>query len=325
MQCKFCGSSLPSDAHVCPTCGNMVDSNAQGYNEPTQYGGNTTDINPGQTLYSSPTEAHIVPPPPSYGTPPYPQSSSSPYNQPYPPQGAPAYQPYQQQGVPPYQQPYQQPSNSQPGIPYGNNAPYPGQITGYAPPTQKPRSRVGLIIGIIALVLVVLCVGGSVLAYLGSKNDTPTTNTNATATAVEATPTASVDTPSGTAIDPQAAAIVVNPQTATQIDKDTLEPVKGKTSSTFQTYQSIYVTFDLNPKNFDASKETDYINARFYIGSKSVLKDDPLKIGTDNFNGYFSADYYQATTEGSAELYWCHTSTCSDGKLAQVVHFTVTE
>lgn len=319
MQCKFCGSSLPSDAHVCPTCGNMVNSNAQGYNEPTQYG-NTTDNNPGQTLYSNPTEAHIVPPPPNYGASPYPQSSSSPYNQPYPAPGVPPYQQYQQQGVPPYQQQ----ANSQPGIPYGNNAPYPGQITGYAPPTQKPRSRVGLIIGIIALVLVVLCVGGSVLAYLGSRNTDQTDTTNATATAAVATPTVSVNSPSGAAIDPQAAAIVVNPQTATQIDKETLEPVKGKTSSTFQTYQSIYVTFDLNAKNFDASKETDYINARFYIGTRSVLKDDPLKIGADNFNGYFSADYYQPTTDGSAELYWCHTSTCSDGKLAQVVHFTVT-
>jgi hypothetical protein len=322
MQCPFCGTQLPSNAQVCTTCGNAVNVNSQGANIPTQYA-NPMDPNQLSTQYPNSMNPNQVPPPPAYGAP----QPSSPYNQPYPSQETP-YQPYQQPGVPPYQ-----PIPGQLGAPYSGNAPYPGAIPGYIPPQKKPKSRVGLIVGIIALVLVVLCIGGSVLAVQIANESDQTDTTQKTPTASQATkvvitpivPYTQQESPSGTAIDSQAAEIIINPQTASKIDKDSLEPVKGSTTSTFKTNQSIYVTFDLDPKKFDATKETDYINTRFYVGSKSVLKDDPLKVGPTNFNGYFSADYYQPTDEGAVEFYWCHTASCSDAKLAQVLYFTVTD
>jgi hypothetical protein len=63
---------------------------------------------------------------------------------------------------------------------------------------------------------------------------------------------------------------------------------------------------------------------RFYADSKSILQDDPLQIKQYVTVGYFEAKYYAPTQAGAAEIYWCHTADCTDGELAQVVHFTVT-
>jgi hypothetical protein len=182
---------------------------------------------------------------------------------------------------------------------------------------------VGLFIGIGTLVLIVLCIGASVIASNvtgGGSHSSDTVITGITPTSTnQATPN-----DVSTTIDPQAAAIVINAQTVSKIDKNSYKPVQGSTTSTFKINKPIYVTFDLDPDKFNAASETDYINARFYVGSDVVLSGTPLQIGANNFNGYFSADYNNATTAGSVRLYWCHTSTCTDGELAQIVHFTVT-
>jgi flagellar basal body-associated protein FliL len=309
MQCPFCGTQLPSTDQICTTCGNSVDISAQEYNTPTPYPG-LTEFNQQSTQYGSTTDPNQRPS--TYEIPPYPplyQQPSSQYNQSYPPQSAPPYQPYP----------------GQLGASYGGNAPYPGQIPGYAPPRQKPKSHVGIIITIITIALVVLCIGGSVIAnYVSSKSDQSIT-TRVIPTTTNTNPALTDESPSGTAIDPQAAAIITNPQTVSKIDKTTFAPIKGTATSTFKTNEVIYITFDLNTHNIDVANGTDYINALFYIGSTNIVTDDPFQVKATYNDGYFSATYYKPTTAGAAEIYWCHTSTCSDGKLAQVINFTVIE
>ncbi|GCE22887.1 hypothetical protein [Dictyobacter kobayashii] len=171
-----------------------------------------------------------------------------------------------------------------------------------------------MIITILALVLIIACVGSVVFVNKYINGNTTDTNTN--------TPT--VTTPSGNPIDPQASAIIIHPQTAGAIDKTTLEPKAGTIKTTFKVNDPIYVTFNLDPNKYDVTKEKSWVNVRFYKGKQSILKDDPLAVDKEETVGYFGAQYYLATPDGAAEIYWCHTSTCSDGKLAQVVHFTVT-
>ena len=316
MQCRVCGAPLPAGANACPSCGSAVpasDVNSQGQLPPTAYAGPAPATNYG----SAP-----VPPPPSYGNNPYQpgQSGSSPYNQNYP--STPYNQPGQQ--YPP--SPYNQPANN---FQQGGYPGAPGPQAPYSPPRKK--SRVGLIIGIIALVLVIACIGSVVFAnkLVGTTttDSTPTAVAKTTPTGV--TPTATTApanaSPSGNPIDPQAASIIIHPQTAGAVDTATLEPKPGTIKTTFKVNDPIYVTFNLDPTKYDVTKEKDWVNVRFYRGSESILKDDPLAVEKEETVGYFGAKYYLPTDQGAAEIYWCHTSTCSDGKLAQVVHFTVTQ
>ncbi|GER90871.1 hypothetical protein KDW_50330 [Dictyobacter vulcani] len=103
-----------------------------------------------------------------------------------------------------------------------------------------------------------------------------------------------------------------------------MQPEPGSVATTFKVNKPIYVTFKLDPNKYDIATTPAWVNVRFYRGSDSILKDDPLQVKTRVTVGYFGARYYLPTQDGAAEIYWCHTSTCSDGKLAQVVHFTVT-
>jgi len=323
MQCRVCGASLPPGANACPSCGSAVppsNDNPQGQLPPTAYAGPAPATNYG----SAP-----VPPPPSYGSGSYQsgQGGSSPYNQNYP--SAPYNQPGQQ--FQPPATPYNQPANNfqQGGYP---GAPGPG-----GPYSQPPKkSKTGLIIGIVALVLVVACIASVLFASkLPGLNGTASNSSTPTVTAtstpgVTPTPTTSStqtntnNTPSGNPIDTTAESIITNPQTAGAVDTTTLEPKAGTIGTTFKVNDPIYVTFHLDPNKYDITKEQDWVNVRFYRGSESILKDDPLQLKKEETVGYFGAKYYLATTDGAAEIYWCHTSTCSDGKLARVVHFTVT-
>ncbi|GHO86274.1 hypothetical protein [Dictyobacter formicarum] len=315
MQCRVCGAPLPSGANACPSCGSAVpasDVNPQEPLAPTAYAGPAPATNYG----SAP-----VPPPPNYNNSPYQsgQSGSSPYNQNYP--STPYNQPGQQYPSTPYNQPA---NNFQQGG-------YPGALgpqTPYSPPPKK--SRVGLIIGIVALVLVVACIGSVVFANkLGGLTSTDSTPTAVATKAVTPTPAVTPTTqantsPSGNPIDPLAASIIIHPQTAGAVDAKTLEPKADTIKTTFKINEAIYVTFNLDPTKYDITKEKDWVNVRFYRGSQSILKDDPLALDKEETVGYFGAKYYLPTDQGAAEIYWCHTSNCSDGKLAQVVHFTVT-
>jgi hypothetical protein len=338
MQCRVCGAPMPSGASTCPYCGTVEvpTANQQGYGAPL--------------------------PPPSYDGP-YQQPGPAGYNQqpPYQQPGPAGYN-QQQRGPAGYnqQQPYQQPGpagynqQSAPPTPYQHpgsafynkasaRSPYPGR-PGYG---QKPAKKTpwGIVVGIVALVVVIGVVVSLVATSMFNPSSTATTNSVPTSVAstpastvvstptpVPATPTAVATStplanstaPSGNAIDADAAQIVTNPETSSAVDTNTLEAPSGTVTSTFKVNAPIYVIFHLDATKFSTSTETDYVNVRFYTGSTSIVQNSPLQIKAYETVGYFEAKYYTATTAGAAEIYWCHVSNCSDGKLAQVVHFTVT-
>jgi len=209
------------------------------------------------------------------------------------------------------------------------------------PPTTPPRKNpTGLIIGITAAVLVVIIVGLFViLPKLVSKPTSPTTqNSNTTTTqnsdtstpTVEITPTPVPSTnsstaPSGNTIDPTAASIITDPQTASSVNQITAAPTNLTT--TFQTSTDIYVTFKLNNNAFNFSQNIGYVAVKFYADSAALSLPDalkaPLTINQPSPGGFFKVQYL-TPAQGAAELYWCQQSDCSDEKLAQVVTFTVT-
>ncbi len=326
MQCTNCGANLPSGAVSCPLCGLPTPYNAAGSADTPQIA--PTVIAP-QPYYvsSSPIDPTVAIPPagampptgygtPAYGTPPasgpnpYDPNLANSYNAPPPP-----YQVPPQYGAPPMQQ--------------GGYAPPPQVGPGgysYGAPPPKRRSRVGLIVGIVLLVVLLACVGVSVLAYLGAKQGI--NNVTATVTAVSGTansnPTADTTStsgqgtpPSGQAIDPTAAGIISNIQTASAIDQKTALPTKLTT--TFTAQQTIYATVNLNMNG-----QTGYAEAKWYGNNSLIHTSTILNINDPTFTDAFFKFTYDSATQGAVEIYWCTQSDCSDAALASSTNFTVT-
>src|SRR5436309_1937622 len=198
MNCTTCGANLPSGAAACPLCGTPTAYKAGKPGSSPQYDPTVAvpQAGPGGSPHQDPTLPAQpyggAPPPPStaygspgYGTPPPPPN----------PYETPSYNaPPQQQnyyGAPPQQQGgYVVPPPQQGGM-YGT------------PQPPRRRSRLGLILGIIALVLIVACAGISFAVYQGvkqagntviSSNATSTAEANATSTSSATTPTTSTNT-----------------------------------------------------------------------------------------------------------------------------------
>ena len=236
MNCTSCGANLPQGATACPLCGTPTPYNAARPGSSPQYDPTVASSQPGSgnppqydpTIPAQPYGGTPPPPStaygsPSYGTPPpNPYDASNPYASPPPPQ-----QNY-------YGAPNQQQAGYAPVAPQSQQ----GGMYGTQPPPKR-RSRLGLILGIIAIVLILACVGISFAVYQGIKQtgNTVVTSLNATATAIEATVTASSNTtpttstnttpttsssgaPSGLAIDSTAAGIVTNVQMASAVDSN---------------------------------------------------------------------------------------------------------
>jgi len=312
MQCRSCGAPLRSGSAFCTNCGAATPYNISGAQPagPPQY----QPIDPSSPSYNSP-QAQAAPQsgiaPGVYGAPSY----GMPQEQAY---GTPPPNPY---GTPVSPGPYAAPPP--PPTPYGGQyAPAPGSFI--PPPDQPPRRQgpnVGLIIGIVALV--VLLVAGGIIALLATRNNAQT-NTNrptATTTSSAITPTTQAVTPtaqggvspSGSPVDPTSATIITNPQTASAVDSNALPT---SVTSNFRIRQTIYVAFHLNTNN-----QAGYVQAKFYSNT-TYFGNKILTVQSGYDHGYFSVQLYTAAT-GTAELYWCTQSNCSDAKLANVVTFTV--
>lgn len=293
MNCTSCGANLTPGVAICPLCGTPAPYNANPAGSSPQYDptvaappyGGTPP--PPSTAYGTPS--YGVPPPNPYGPPPQPQQNF--YGAP-PQQGS--------YGAPPQQGGYVAPP------------PQPGNMYAYGTqPPPKRRSRLGLILGIVALVLVLACAGISFGVYQALKN-----TGNNIVSSVEATATTSTNTygsPSGQTIDPAAAAIISSPQTSSAVDNN-LAPTKPTTS--FTTGQDVYVTFSISSNGKDG-----YIEAKWYQNGQH-LSTRQFHHSASNDVGYFSRTFADSG-DGIAELYWCTKANCSDEKLAQVVKFTV--
>src|SRR5690242_14847371 len=144
MQCSRCGAPVQSGMAFCPNCGQPYASAQNAPIPPTQYAGPSSVDQQAAQQYAPAANPYA------------PQAPASPnvYNN--------AQSPY---GTPPPPPNY--------GTPY---APTPG---GFAPQSQPPRKKgpnVGLIIGIVVLLIVLI--GGGVLALKGLNHSGGQTNTN---------------------------------------------------------------------------------------------------------------------------------------------------
>lgn len=298
---------MPTGAQVCPNCG-----------APTPYNVSSSGIEP--TVLAGPPGGGGIPPtsygasPQNYGSPPPPpdpygaQASSNQYGAPPPPAAYP---------------------------PYGAPQPQPG---GYGVPPQQPkkRSRVGLIIGIVVGVVLLLCIGSviAVFAIVGNSAKTIVSSVNATATADQQTatasgnnpttapttaptsaPTTAAGAPSGSSVDATASSIVTDIKSSSSIDSN-YKPTN--VTNTFQTNQTIYVTYNLH-----LNGQTGYVEVKWYFDGQMAASKIFNANNSQYVNGYFSETYKQATQQGAAEVYWCTQSDCSDEALAGYVNFTV--
>ncbi|SRR6266446_4844792 len=295
MNCSSCGANLPPGAVVCPVCGASTPYNA---------GSPVYQPNVPASSYGGPT------PPPQGYDPNAPTYISSPY-------GTPA----SQQQVPPTSygsQPYDSNPYGAASNPYAPTDPYSAPVApqpplypgGFPPPVQPPqrRSRLGLIIGIIVLVLVLACAGLVGLSVIGARN----TVTNAVPTP---TPVPTSPSPPGSPIVPSAAAILGNPKMASAIDTN-YNPTT--LTNTFTTNQKIFVTFSVN-----TGGKVGYAQAKWYINGKLDYTNPVITLQANYDQGFFR-DITGTAGKGVVELYWCTQSNCSDAQLASIATFTVT-
>lgn len=316
MQCRTCGTQLAPSANVCPNCGTPVS-----YSNDTIAASTTQGSQLPPTVYSGDS----APPPP-------PPNMSNSGNQ-YPSYGPPINSPYDQANVGPYRDTaaanYPSTPNYVPPNNYAQNTPYqnPNQyMPGPGPFQQVPRKKrsVGLIVGLVLLGVVVLCVCSIFAASVFNPPKPQVTTITTTTTVPTATPT-SVSSPSGNPINAEAAQIITDPKLTAQVDKTTYAPVPGTETTQFKVKQAFYVTFTVHSDKYDVSQAPAYILVRFYAGTESVLKDDPLVVDKGNpiDAAYYGVHFNIPTDNGAAEVYWCRKADCSDKELAQVVHFTV--
>jgi hypothetical protein len=308
MNCQYCGTPLATGAQICPKCGAATPNNAPYYSGQPQ-------VDP--TIISNPSNPYGGTPPTVYGSSPNNYGAQpnlqNPYEAPPPPPmqyGAPPQNAYGAPVAPPQ---YLYSPQQQPG--------------GFGVPPQQPkrRSRLGLIIGIVAALVVVVVIVIIVLAASHSNNNntsntggTATTTTQATATTssgtTPTTSTTSGTSPSGNAIDPTAASIISHIQTASAIDSNDNPTTLA---NTFAVNQKVYITYNLN-----MGGGTGYVEVKWYVAGqfgKSYIfnANDPTYT-----HGYFS-ETYNIPTQGEAELYWCTQSNCSDAALAGYIGFTI--
>ncbi len=351
MRCRTCGVNLPAGATNCPNCGTavprpdetVVDTpEQQPFMPPTVYGG---PVPPASNYNSNIQNAYDRPPLPS--SPSYNNQGNQYPPSPYDPAGPNQYQPgFNNQAYQPgaFNQnqaiPNQYPNQYGPG-----NVPpvYPPPGPGYMPPQQAPcrKTRWGLIVGVIAGVLALACIGASVVfvggVYSLGKTVSKTTSTITVTTPASANTTPAADTtpagtnttpaansngesPSGLAIDPNAALIVTDAKTGKGFNQADATPTDPTT--TFKTGDQIYIVFKLNNDKVDYTTQKIYVSAKLYINNVMVSKSDPLTIDKPRVGGYFAGSSSN-TGQGATEIYLCYKSDCSDAKLAQVVNFTV--
>ena len=309
MNCNRCGAPLPPGVATCPNCGNATPYNVSG----DQY---------------NPTIAAPSPYTPQAGVPPVPPTA---YGAPPPAPGG--YDPYSNAGAGTYPQPPSDPYSAPQQQNLYAPPPAPPAYGGFQPPPSTPPrrgNRTLLIVGIVVLILLLACITGSILVVRGigsAANNVLATATAAVATAStsdQTTPTtaptsASSPTaqsqgpsPSGSPIATSAAAIIISPQMASQVNGTT--PTQFATTFTVQ--QKVYATFKL-------AGQDGYLNAYWYLDGAHFFTNTILHATASDDQGFFAA-HYPAAGQGAVELYWCTQANCSDRQLAQVMTFTIT-
>ena len=301
MQCSRCGAPVQPGMAFCPNCGLPYTSAQNAPIPPTQYAG-PSSVDQGAQPYAPSANPYAPQAPAPYETP-------GGYGAPPPPNPYGAQSPY---GTPPPPNVYNN-AQSPYGAPY---APAPGAFTPQSQPPRKKGPNVGLIIGIVVLLL--LLIGGGVLALKGLNHPGGQTNTNTPTTGTTSTtgttPASNqTPSPSGSPINSGAAAIITNVQTTSGIDANLLPT---HPTNQFKVGDVVYVTYNLH------LTQSGYVEAKIYVdgifGTRTSLA---VQVGKFD-HGYFKITYKQAS-QGAFELYWCLQADCSDEQLASVATFTV--
>ncbi len=284
MYCTNCHTALQPGATVCPVCGTPVS------NDPVQSGSPSYDSTVVVSSTGTPQDAQT-----DYGE--HQQQVSGTSHESHSSVSS-AQNPYGDNPIPPPNYSYPQ------GQPQEGNAPVAvpsaPDAHGVVPAQPaKPRRRVGLIIGIVAGCVLLLCVGLVAFIVVSSRSGVA----NGTST------------PSGKTVISSASAILHNPKTSTEIDQD-YNPTH--VTNTFKTHQLVYLTFDI-----DSGDKDGYIQAKWYANGQ-LVNVSAFSHAHANNAGLFTLAFTIPTTTGAVELYWCTKADCSDAQLAQVLHFTIT-
>jgi hypothetical protein len=169
-------------------------------------------------------------------------------------------------------------------------------------------------IGIITLV-VVLAIGGIVafLQFSNGGSDTASNNSIVVPVTIPLAGATPVAGPSGQKVTTAASSIIINAQTASDINGSY---IPTHATNSFTTNQTIYTSLVINSKN-----QNGYIMIKWYQNNRLLSSDNLAHNAKDDIA--FFTQKYTSPSSGSAELYWCTKADCSDAQLARVVTFTV--
>jgi hypothetical protein len=109
-------------------------------------------------------------------------------------------------------------------------------------------------------------------------------------------------------------AYIDNAQMASSIDYNTASP--SQVATTFKVNEKIFVTFLLHPVTSGAVCLIWYINQQQFSQFPFAVNAIPQHA--------FSYAYASTSGQGSVNIYWASSTTCSDKLLAETVNFTVT-
>lgn len=254
--CNNCGTAIQPGSSVCTNCGTPVSGGSGGY-DPTMRAGTPPSTGYGSQPYGAP--------PPNYG-------AGAP---PPPPQGFGS-------------QPYGGPSAPPPGFagqPYGGPPP---MMPIQAPPQKKSRT-LWYVLGGLAVVLVICCVGGVVAANaglfaLGKAVNSAATQIAQTANAIDATATAAGTGQTGPFTQSSTTGThITKIQTGTGWDQNSGD-VQGETG-TFNPGDTVYTVFTVDLGG-DASAT---VEIKYILNGSQSDTSGPQSITESNVYSYNSS------------------------------------
>ena len=276
--CSNCGSAIQPGSAVCSNCGTPVSSGSGAY-DPTVRAGTPPGTGYGSQPYGapSPQQPYGTPPPIDYG-------AGAP---PPPPQQGYGSQPY---GTPPPQQGFGAPPPPPPGFagqPYGGPPP----IMPVQQPPQKKSRTLWYVLGAIAVVLIICCVGGGLALRAGLFAASNAVNTAATqiaktANAIDATATAdagSTPTQGPFTQTSTTGTHITKIQTGTGWDQSS-GAVQGETAS-FHPGDTVYTVFTVDLKGTSSAK----VEIKYLLNGSQTDTSGPQSITESNVYSYNSA------------------------------------
>jgi hypothetical protein len=194
---------------------------------------------------------------------------------------------------------------------------YPPHVT---PPNGSRNTKLGFILAglcILAGSLILIFVYFLALGLQGgnSSNSASITTTPRVSTSTPTTEPTATAMPSQTATTYPGQHYIDNAQMSAAVDPNSLQP--SQISTTFQTGQKIYVSFQVHPNGHAGA-----VCIIWYLQSKQITNFSIPISATSRYSYAFAI--YGGSGPAYVELYWASNTQCSDQVLAQHVDFAVT-